>query len=331
MNPLDHPAHDHLPHDFAPHDFASQDFSFHAPPKSRSSAPSLTHLHLGASLYVPCDHPHLLEIARGDKLPGVRSLIFCLEDSVSEGQLERALRQLESVLKQLEPRPGCLRFVRVRNPEVLRWVLGMDGVDLLDGFVLPKISTLTLGSYLLSLPEHSGFWLMPTLETRDVFEEGRMLELRAALEGVKHQVISLRIGGNDLLGLLNLRRLRGKTLYQTPLSSVVARLVSIFKPHGYNLSAPVYDIAHDSETLTTETRLDLEHGLFGKTAIHPSQIAPIEAEYRVDPLELRVAEATLKDDVPAVFMLEDHMCEVATHRNWALEVVSRAEIYGVRG
>ena len=321
MNSLEHPTHDYPAHDY----------SAHVLQKPRSSAPNLTHLWLGASLYVPCDHPHLLEIARGDKLPGVRSLIFCLEDSISDTQLERALKALENVLGQLEPRPGCLRFVRVRNPEVLRWVLGMDGVDLLDGFVLPKISTLTLGSYLLALPEHSGFWLMPTLETRDVFEENRMLELRAALEGVKHQVLSLRIGGNDLLNLLNLRRLRGKTLYQTPLSSVVARLVSIFKPHGYNLCAPVYDIAHDPETLSIETRLDLEHGLFGKTAIHPSQIAPIETQYRVDALELRVAQATLEDDAPAVFLLEDHMCEVATHKNWALEVVSRAEIYGVRG
>jgi len=321
MNSLEHPTHDYPAHDY----------SAHALQKPRSSAPHLSHLRLGASLYVPCTHPNLLEIARGDKLPGVRSLIFCLEDSISETQLERALKALESVLGQLEPRPGCLRFVRVRNPEVLRWVLGMEGVDLLDGFVLPKISTLTLGSYLLALPEHSGFWLMPTLETREVFEETRMLELRAALEGVKHQVLSLRIGGNDLLNLLGLRRLRGKTLYQTPLSSVVARLVSIFKPHGYNLSAPVYDIAHDPATLSFETRLDLEHGLFGKTAIHPSQIAPIELEYQVDPLELRVAEATLQDGAPAVFLLEDHMCEVATHRNWALEVCSRAEIYGVRG
>ena len=316
-----------------PFDYTS-DYSaqqIYAPLKSRSSAPHLTHLHLGASLYVPCNHPHLVEIARGDKLSEVRSLIFCLEDSIEESQLEGALHNLERTLKTLEPRTGCLRFVRVRNPEVLRWVLGMEGVDLLDGFVLPKISTLTLGSYLLALPEHSGFWLMPTLETRDVFEESRMLELRGALEGVKHQVLSLRIGGNDLLNLLGLRRLRGKTLYQTPLSSVVSKLVSIFKPHGYNLSSPVYDIAHDPETLTLETGLDLEHGLFGKTAIHPSQIAPIEAEYRVNPLELRVAEATLKEGAPAVFLLENHMCEVATHKNWALEMCSRAEIYGVKG
>lgn len=297
---------------------------------STSHKSNMKHLWLGASLYVPTTHKNLLEIIQGQRLSTVRSLIFCLEDAVLEQDLEFGLDQLATALPYLEPDPNRLRFVRVRNPEVMRQVLSMEGISAIDGFVLPKISSLTLGAYLLSLSEGSQFSLMPTLETKEVFEESKMLELRNMLEGVRSQILSLRIGGNDLLNFLSLRRTRGKTLYQTPLSSVIARLVSIFKPHGYNLTSPVYDIAFDDQTLRQEVQLDLEHGLFGKTAIHPSQVEVIEQEYRVARLELHLAEAILQEDASAVFMIDHHMCEPATHRNWAWEVVSRAEIYGVQ-
>ena len=55
------------------------------------------------------------------------------------------------------------------------------------------------------------------------------------------RILVLRIGGNDLLNLLGLRRQRGHTLYETPLGAVIARLVTTFKPHGFRLSAPVFE------------------------------------------------------------------------------------------
>ena len=36
----------------------------------------------------------------------------------------------------------------------------------------------------------------------------------------------------------------------------------------------------------------------------------------------------LDRDAPAVFKLDDSMCEVATHRNWANAVVARASRFG---
>jgi citrate lyase beta subunit len=323
---IDHNSH-HINHDH----ITNHDHSIHPVHNPVSSPKSAVtkHLWLGASLYVPTTHKNLPEIVAGQRLGGVRSLIFCLEDAVLERDLEFGLDQLASSLPFLEPDPNRLRFVRVRNPEVMRQVLSMPNIEAIDGFVLPKISSATLGSYLLMMSETSQFSLMPTLETKEVFEESKMLELRNMLEGVRSQILSLRIGGNDLLNYLSLRRIKGKTLYQTPLSSVISRLVSIFKPHGYNLTSPVYDIAYDDQTLRQEVQLDLEHGLFGKTAIHPSQVAVIEQEYRVGRLELRLAEAILQEDASAVFMIDHHMCEPATHRNWAREVVARAEIYGV--
>jgi citrate lyase beta subunit len=40
----------------------------------------------------------------------------------------------------------------------------------------------------------------------------------------------LRIGGNDLMKLIGIRRPRDRTIYQTPIGYVIANLVTIFKP-----------------------------------------------------------------------------------------------------
>lgn len=287
------------------------------------------HLKLGASLYVPATHPNLIDVVQGKRLSQARSVIFCLEDAVAEKDLEKALDQILKMLSWTEKSTSQLRFIRARNPDVFAQVLSMKGIDQIDGFVLPKITAHNIETYVQHLPAKTAHWLMPTLETQEVFEEQSMLELRQRLEPLKSNILSLRIGGNDLLNLLSLRRLRGTTLYQTPISGVVNRLVGWFKPHGYNLTAPVYDVIDDPETLRAEVQSDLVHGLFGKTAIHPGQLQTIEHEYRVGSDQLKMAEIVLAEHAPAVFMLNQHMCEPATHRKWAEETIERACIYGI--
>jgi citrate lyase beta subunit len=72
------------------------------------------------------------------------------------------------------------------------------------------------------------------------------------------------------------------------------------------------------------------HGLFGKSAIHPEQVAVIEAAYQVSARDLEAAERILADEAPAVFRLQGAMCEPATHRVWATMICERARLYGVR-
>src|SRR5690606_29849263 len=100
-------------------------------------------------------------------------------------------------------------------------------------------------------------------------------------DAMKARMILIRIGGNDLLNLLGLRRPRGMTLYETPLSGVISQLVTTYKPLGFSLSAPVFEYLADKATLDREIRLDMAHGLVGKTAIHPNQIPMIERHYAV--------------------------------------------------
>ena len=303
-------------------------------PRMTSTIRANDALALGASLYVPATHPDLVMVGRGQKFP-LRSLIYCTEDAVGLRDLPYALRNLARTLNDLSlddfgGEPAPMRFVRVRNSEVMRHVMQMN-TSALHGLVLPKVAAENLNEYLDLLPFDSRLSLMLTLETQEVFSDLSMTRLRDRLlePHTKNRVLSLRIGGNDLLNLLSLRRERGVLLYDTPLAHAVDRLVTLFKPFGFNLSAPVYDAVNDPMTLTRETQLDLQHGLFGKTAIHPEQIPVIEACYKVSPQAWETAQAILEADAPAVFLRNGRLCEPSTHRRWAEQIVQRAAHYGL--
>ena len=111
---------------------------------------------------------------------------------------------------------------------------------------------------------------------------------------------------------------------------MIARLVTTFKPSGFNLSAPVFEYLNDIETLQREVEEDLAHGLIGKTAIHPDQVPLIHACYRVHASDLEMASHILRDDAPAVFRMYDSMCEPATHRNWARNLCKSASCFGLQ-
>lgn len=287
-------------------------------------------LHLGASLYVPATRPDLVPLANGEKL-GLRSIILCTEDAIAAHEVPAALRNLAHALRRLTPAP-LLRFVRVRTPQVLRELLTCDGVEQLTGFVFPKATRCNLEEYFACLPADRPYLVMPILETAQVFDPAEMHKLRMMLgrDCYRRRILSLRIGGNDLLQLLGLRRPRHRTIYAGPLGPVIAQLVATFRPHGFNLSGPVFEVLGQKRLLARETRRDLEYGLFGKSAIHPEQVPVIEAQYRVPRQDLEVAEKILEPDAPPVFRLHGAMCEPATHRGWAESIVERARLYGVR-
>jgi citrate lyase beta subunit len=163
-----------------------------------------------------------------------------------------------------------------------------------------------------------------------VFSDGEMRQLREVLEapGVRGRILALRIGGNDLLALLGLRRPRSMTIYRTPLGPVIARLVTTFRPYGFMLTAPVFEHLDLPDLLDQEVLEDIAYGMVGKTAIHPTQITPIEQHYRVKPTDLEAAMAILDANAPAVFKMHDSMCEVATHRAWAQRVLDQSAEFG---
>jgi len=285
---------------------------------------------LGAPLYMPAHRLDLMAIANGDKLAGLRAMIFCTEDAISDSDISRSLGHLSLCLQGFRDLPQRFRFIRARNPEVLARLLDLPGIEKVDGFVLPKFSEDVFHAYFDQL-QGTDFKVMPTLETKDVFDYGAMCGLRAALlqADIFPRILMLRIGGNDLMNLLALRRPRGLTLYETPLGAVISQLVTVFKPYGFALSAPVFEYLNDTETLQKEINLDLAHGLIGKTAIHPLQVPTIESAFAVDCRDYEMAVAISGNGAPAVFKMHDAMCEVATHLYWAADIIQRKECYGV--
>lgn len=287
---------------------------------------------LGATMYVPAMHKDLSFILSGTKgisstLAQPRSLVICLEDAVREDDLPEALIRLESALKFSE-KGERLHFIRPRNIQVFREILKMNNIENIHGFVLPKVTNDNIHDYLAELPENHGFYIMPTLETAEVFDIESMKKLRESLLSVKEQILAIRVGGNDLLNCLGMRRPKSGTIYDTPVGLAIHNLLQIFKPFGFDLTAPVFEIIDRMELLEEEVKKDLMCGLVCKTAIHPTQIHIIEKHYVVNQHDVEMATAILEPDAPAVFKMNGTMCEPATHKKWAEQTLIRLNVYG---
>jgi citrate lyase beta subunit len=288
-------------------------------------------LELGATLYVPAIRRDLFDVVTGQRHPGLRSLVICLEDSIRPEDVPHALTNLAALLPRLEehggPRPYV--FVRARDENMLAHILTFSGIGAVQGFVIPKATADSLPAYLRSLASDEHL-LMPTLETREVFDPVELRRLRDQLLSIEHRILCIRIGGNDLLHNIGTRRSMVRSAYQGPLGGTIAALVTAFAPFGFSLSAPVFEHFGNTDLLREEVEHDIEHGLLTKTAIHPAQIEIIQNAYRVGAHELAEARAILSNDRGGVFALGGSMCEPATHARWAETIVTRASLYGVK-
>jgi citrate lyase beta subunit len=290
---------------------------------------------LGATLYMPATREDILEVVFRKKLPQLRSMVVCLEDAVAEIDVDTALRNLHRLLSAIEQQggrseDGPMLFVRPRDWQMAAVLNDWPLMAHVDGFVVPKLSLSNLRAWELAVTNPQ-MLLMPTLETREVFNPQAMVELGTALnETLAQRIIALRIGGNDLLGCLGLRRNPDMTLYNTPMGYVIPMLAGVMGSQGFALTAPVFEQLATPHLLVEELGLDIAHGLVGKTAIHPSQINTIQDSLRVSVEDLNCAKLMLNEIAPAVFKHNDAMCEPATHLKWATNILERAKWHGVR-
>ncbi|MBO1529875.1 HpcH/HpaI aldolase/citrate lyase family protein [Psychrobacter sp. F1192] len=315
--------------------------------------PHAHHPHqLGASLYMPATRQDIWQVIKRDKLATINSIIICLEDAVSHNDVELALERLQTLLdtwythkdtinepsshtinpiEQQSQQPiRPLVFIRPRNPAMLEYLTGFSHIDLIDGFVLPKVDMYSLSNWRLACQNISnGQLLMPTLETAAVFNPHHNQELAIGFkEAFNQPVFALRIGGNDLLATLRLRRPKNSIIYASPIGTLIYQLLGCFVPHGFYLTAPVFEYLDQPTLFMQELTRDVSLGLVGKTVIHPSQIALVQQAYCVPTGMLDEAQAILHSEAKAVFKYNNTMLEPATHRAWAEEVISRAAVFG---
>lgn len=282
-------------------------------------------------MYVPVIHPDVADIVTGQRYPGLKSVVLCLEDALAVTDVHRGLKALRALLN--EPRPsskGVLTFVRPRDRDMAREISTYEGIDHVQGFVVPKISINNLSDW-LEIAQLTHLSLMATLESRWVFDPDRVGEFLAELDLHQTQrLMALRVGGNDLLSCLGLRCVRGRTAYEGPISWLMSQLMCRFGSKGYALTAPVFDVIDDTDTLQRECIQDVDFGFVGKTAIHPSQVKIIHECFAVKTEDVNTARAILKQGASAVFKRDGAMAEPATHTAWAERLLKRHDIYGCK-
>lgn len=290
---------------------------------------------LGATLYMPATRQDISAVALGNKIPDLQSMAICLEDSVPDHEIEFALSNLIDITNTLAEKRNKSKqpivFIRPRNIKMARHIVDNYNLTGIDGFIFPKFTLDTLPAW-ENITSGTDLICMPTLETRDVFDVRSMQTLADALENSSliNKIIALRIGGNDLMNVLGIRRSRTGTIYDGPLGYIIKMLTCTFGAAGFSLTSPVFELINKPELLKEELQQDILHGLVGKTAIHPIQIQHIQDAFMVEPFEYEDAIQIINTN-QAVYQNEGAMCEPATHRQWAKNILERSKYFGFKG
>lgn len=288
-------------------------------------------------LYVPADRSDLAALVSGEKFPQVQSIVICLEDSVHASERRRLAAELRGLIRGLEHAQGAVGdrgpvrvYLRPADEEILRILLGLPGIERIDGFVVPKSTPHRLGQWAQLTCQR--FALLPILETREALDPWGRRDLADACAAHRDLIPRVRIGANDLFSLLGgLRRPRGRTVYETPVGRVIDELITVFAPRDFPLSGPVFDRLDDLGTLARECVDDVQRGLFNKAALNPRQVEVIAESYRPTAQEMEEATQILRPDAPAVFRLGGSMQEPACHRAWAEGIIRRARSFDPPG
>lgn len=265
-----------------------------------------------------------------DGMNGVWRIVLCTEDSIREEDIPWALETIAEMLAAKRRDSGVAVYVRVRNPEVMAQVLALPNVDKLEGFVIPKADPQSFPLYADQIA-NSSFRLMPILESHLMFNDGFRASLRAVLGLYREQIECLRIGANDLMGHLGIRRDDLMfTVYDTPVGNLIHQIITEFRGvDGYTITAPVFECFDEKydRLFLREVRQHMMNGLYGQTVIHPRHVRPIRDAYRVSKSELESAEGIVGTST-AVLGLNGKMDERATHFKWAELIIARHRLFG---
>lgn len=212
---------------------------------------------------------------------------------------------------------------------------------------------------------------MPILESAGIIQletrSADLLQIKTVLDIYKDLVLNIRIGATDLSGYYGIRRSSEFTIYDIALiKDCIAAIINVFGrcPDDYVISSPVWEyfspghrvlkpqlrkspfqehygkpglqlrhqlICSHLDGLIKEVLLDKANGLIGKTIIHPSHLAPVQALYAVTHEEYADATDILQNGNGGVLKsaYNNKMNEVKPHINWAQKIITMSKIYGV--
>ena len=282
------------------------------------------------TLYVPATAQRFMENILQGKFPFLPSVTLCLEDAIRKRDIQEGIRCIRQFLTKLQDAPHIpLIFIRPRDKHVLSQLVDMQ-LPGVTGFVLPKFRLQDASLWERALADAPSL-LMPTLETVEIFDQQALVEMRAAMleGGFAQRVIVVRVGGNDLQHLLGIARSPQTTIYEGAMGYVLGMLAATFIPHGLALSAPVCSILNDPQLLARELDRDILHGFYGKTVVHPAQLASVRQAFAVSMDDVAYAKAILEDAQP-VFRYGAVMGEPAVQWRWARTILERQNVFGTK-
>ncbi|WP_318211000.1 MULTISPECIES: HpcH/HpaI aldolase/citrate lyase family protein [unclassified Streptomyces] len=222
---------------------------------------------LGATLYSPATRPRLADDVRKQAARGVVSMVLCLEDSISDADVEAGednlVRQFADLadladrtdrtdladraagtVTDADTATGTaadlpLLFIRVRDPRQITDLVARLGetVRLLSGFVLPKFTEVRGQAFLeaLALAERTSgrrLFAMPVLESPELLHLETRAETLAGIAAVtdkyRDRVLALRLGVTDFCSAYGLRRSPDMTAYDVKIvANVIADVVNV--------------------------------------------------------------------------------------------------------
>ncbi len=221
--------------------------------------------------------------------------------------------------------------------------------------------------YLKKLNDRLGeiIYGMPILEDPEVaFKETRMTELmgiKEILDAYKELILQVRVGATDFSSCFGVRRGVDYSIYDIlTVREILTDIINVFgRNNDYVISGPVWEyfraskemmfdtlpthsmedclmkripiVNNEVDGLLREIILDKANGFVGRTVIHPTHIAYVNALQAVTKEEYTDAVNILGSEAGGVFKGENgnKMNEVKPHTNWARKIYMRSRVFGV--
>lgn len=333
-------------------------------PFSRASSREELRRALGPLLYMPSTGTRIAETILSGKIKGLVSAAICLEDSV--GDVDRAFC-IRNVMEQVDRIAAALKdetipqndlpllFIRIRDYAMLEEMQDflIRRSDVVTGVILPKVTVANLREYLPRIEEinwrsEHTVYALPILESEEIITSTHRMRLlntlRERIDPYYPYILNIRIGATDFSGLFGIRRQPETPVYSiAAVSGCIGDIVRTFGLRDrYTISAPVWEYFGDPgqtplpkeiQGLLQECSLDLQNGLMGKAAIHPTQLVPVQALHAVPYEAFQDASGILAENSANKGVLSSEagnkMNELKPHERWAVKTLARAHIYGV--
>jgi (S)-citramalyl-CoA lyase len=268
-------------------------------------------------LFTPATRPERFEKAAAS---GADVSIIDLEDSVAPSSKAEARRTALAHLAQ----PACGSCVRALRINGLETHFGVGDLQALlessarpDYLVLPKTESAAHLQILDRLLAEAG----KATRLVALLESARGLAAIEEIAAATPRLEALLFGAADMSADL------GAGTAWAPLAYARSRLVAGCALAGVlAIDSPFFDVK-DHDGLTQETAQAVALGFAGKAAIHPNQIAAINAALTPRPEEVAKARAILAENAKGVGVVQGQMVDEAVARKARRILVAAGESF----